>query len=244
MKQVGLKIIREGESYSNNILYKIDQNRTLPVEEKHETDKDVVCLNYSILENQYGIFGYEYRSSNATSKQGWKTTDVLACIIDEKSQFIKSFILDIKKDISAFSDDLYKDGAVITAIKEVRDFIEQLHDENLHKNSFIIYYQDEGFSESVDFGIATRSFENDKFLNVAVFLESFKDMTKPENMQSLVWNKMRMNLLPYMNEKEKLRDFADEKVVISGKEYKLHVFLLEKRSEVEYAADIFLPLRD
>ena len=63
-----------------------------------------------------------------------------------------------------------KDGAMITAIKGVRDFIEQLNDENLHKTSFLIYYQADGYEEDVKFGIATRSFEANKFLAVADFL--------------------------------------------------------------------------
>lgn len=242
MKPVGLKKINEEDSYTKNILYKIEEDSVIPVKEEHETDKDVVYLKYALHENQYGIFGYEYRSSSATSKNGWKTTDVLACIVDEEYKHIKSFILDIKKDISAFSDDLYKEGAVITAIKEVRDFIEQLHDENLHKNSFLVYYQDEDYTEVVKFGIVTRSFENNKFLDVANFLDTFNDMPKPANMQELVWNKMKTNLIPYISEKEKLKNFSNEIVVIRGKEYKLHVFILEKRNESEFAIDVLLPL--
>lgn len=71
-----------------------------------------------------------------TVKQGCKTADILACAVDENEKKIATFIFDVKSNISAFSDDLLKDQALLTVIKEVRDFVEQIHAEMLHKNGF------------------------------------------------------------------------------------------------------------
>lgn len=59
-------------------------------------------------------------------------------MFDDSNKKIQSFIFDVKSDISAFSDDLRKENAMLTAIKEVRDFIEQIQMERLHKNSFFV----------------------------------------------------------------------------------------------------------
>lgn len=93
-------------------------------------------LEYILDEKQYAFLGKEYRSSNF-SKAGCKVADIMSSMVDDGKKLIYSVILDIKKDISAFSDDLLKDEAIITAIKEVRDFIKQLHDEIYVK---IVYY--------------------------------------------------------------------------------------------------------
>ena len=133
-----------------------------------------------------------------------------------------------------------KDGAMITAIKEVRDFIEQLNDENLYKTSFLIYYQADGYEEDVKFGIATISFEANKFLAVADFLEKLKynHIEKPSNMQDLIWLKFQRNLNPYKTQVQSLRNFAEKIVEVGGKEYKLQVFLLEKNNESDFEISI------
>jgi len=71
--------------------------------------------------------------------------------------------LDIKRNISAFSDDLLKDNAAITAIKEIVGFIEQIHHSILHKDSLLVYRKNEGYTETEEVGIATRRFEGQKF---------------------------------------------------------------------------------
>ena len=240
MREINLRKVKEDTKFEKNILYKRDRDMIVPVIEEHEQDRDIVNLYCSLKDGQYGIFGYEYRSSGAIAKNGWKTTDVLICMVDEQQKRIQSFILDVKRDISAFSDDLFKDGAMITAIKEVRDFIEQLNDENLHKTSFLIYYQADGYEEDVKFGIATRSFEANKFLAVADFLEKLKynHIEKPSNMPDLIWLKFQRNLNPYKTQVQSLRNFAEKIVEVGGKEYKLQVFLLEKNNESDFEISI------
>lgn len=228
-------------SVQKNVLYKIDENRVVPIPEKHELDSEVVNLEYSLEEKQYAILGNEYRSPSV-EKRGCKTADILTCVVDGEKKKIYSLVLDIKRNISAFSDDLFRDSAMLVAIKDVRDFIEQLHDENLHKNSFLIYYQDEGYTEQLEFGIATKSFEGNKFLNVADFLDNLDNLQKPSYMQQLVWLKFKTNLKPYMSEAVTLRNFASRSVCISGILYELKVFILEKVNDLEYATTIPIKL--
>lgn len=231
--------LKQGAKIQNNVLYKIEQDRIISVREEHDhcDDVEIVQLKFDLKDGQYAVFGKEYRSPNFL-KYGCKSTDVLTCLIDDKNKGIYSFLLDIKKNISAFSDDLLKDGAMLSAIKEVRDFIEQLHHALIHKESFLTAYKSYGYTETTEIGLATKSFEREKFLKVADFLANLEDYENPPNMTPLLWYKFKNNLMPYRSEESKMRNFADKRVEICGNSYDLQVYLLRWVKDSEYAASV------
>lgn len=219
-----------------NILYRINGNQTVLFVEPHEKKRELVNLEYCLTEHQYGIYGYEYRGQN-TVKEHCKSPDILACVVDEAKKIVCSTICDVKSNISAFSDDLFEDNAMLTAIKEVRDFIEQIHAGILHKNSFMLYYIDDGYKEYERIGIVTKCFEPEKFRAVASQIERlFRNQST--KVPSLVADKLKTNLAPYMSEINKLRDFADKTITISGKSHILNVFYLEQIDHSDYVATI------
>ena len=229
--------IKPDKKYCKNKLYKIDEPFRLPVSEEHEDEKkETVVLEYNLTEHQYGIFAHEYRSP-LIDKRGCKTTDILACAVDEEMKRIDSTILDIKSNISAFSDDLLKEGAMITVIKEVRDFIEQIHQEILHKNSFMIYYIDDGYEEIEHIGIATKRFEPEKFREASDELDHMRNMPESDTL-TMPELKLKTLLNPYLPESKKLRDFADKLVYINGKGYDLNVHILTPISDNEWAVTL------
>ena len=142
---VALSDYKEGK-LQKSTLYKIPKSMTVPFEEIHANGEEVVNLNYQLQESQYGIYANEYKNP-CINKQGCKKADVLACVVDDKRKEIKSLVFDVKSNISSFSDDLTKESAALTAIKEIRDFIEQIHAALLHKKSFMLYYLDDSFRE-------------------------------------------------------------------------------------------------
>lgn len=237
---ISLKPLTANEQYKKNILYKLVGIDTVRFVEKHEDTggREVVVLNYCLKEQQYGIFANEYRGS-AARKGSYKMADVLACIVDEANREIYTTIFDVKRNISAFSDNLLKDNVMLTAIKEVRDFIRQIHDEMLHKNSFMIYYLDKKYKEYEEFGLVTGNFEGPKFVKVAELLEQLLG-DRVDNNARLISLKLKNNLRPYMGEAKTLRAFADKKIEINGVLYPLHVFLLDKISDTEYMTSIKL----
>lgn len=237
MLHLNYRELKPNLEVEKNVLYKIKDTIVIPIYEKHKEDSDIVNLEYSFEGNQYAFLGKEYRNP-AISKDDCKMADIMTFLVDENTKKIYSFILDIKKDISAFSDNLLKNDAIITALKEVRDFVKQLHDENIQKNSLLVIYCDENYEETLDLGLATRSFEPEKFIAVADFLEELDELDKPQNMQELLWVKFKTSLKPYSSEIVKLRDFANKKVFISGQMYDLKVFILEKQSDTEYITAI------
>lgn len=219
-----------------NILYKISESTAVLFEEMHEKAQEIVKLDYQLQESQYGIYANEYRSP-CTFKTGCKKADVLACVVDENTKEVYSLIFDVKSNISSFSDDLTRDGAALTAVREVRDFIDQIHAEILHKESFMLYYKDDDFREIDKIGIATKNFDADKFKAVADFIEKIFQPCDKE-IPILIKTKLMTNLVPFKNETEKVKNFANHKVIIRDKEYYLHVFLLEKISENVYGTTI------
>lgn len=239
MFDLNTEVLKSETKIQKNVLYRIDEDRIISIREEHDhcTDAEIVHLEYRLKDGQYAVFGKEYRPPSI-SKHGCKSTDVLTCLIDDKDKKIYSLILDVKRNMSAFSDDLLKDGAILSAIKEVRGFIEQLHHTVLHKESFLVYYKDSGYTETAELGIATKRFENEKFLEVADFLEKLPELENPSNMQPLLFCKLKNNLMPYMSEAVKMREFANKKVTISGNLYQLHVYLLKWLRESEYAVSI------
>lgn len=242
MINLNFKEYNEKKSYQKNSLYKINKDAVIPFKEVH---KDIgkcesVDLIFDLCPGQYGIFAYEYRNP-VTLKQGCKTADILACAVDESEKKINTFIFDVKSNISAFSDNLLRDNALLTVIKEVRDFAWQIHAEMLHKDSFILYYKDDGFVEHENIGLITKNFEKEKFTAAADMLEAlFGNGT--EKVPRLLELKLRNNLGAYKNEVKRIRDFSEKIVILCGKVYDLSVILLEKVSESEYAAAIKIAL--
>ena len=160
-------------------------------------------------------------------KKGIKTTDIIACIIDEKQKNIYTLVADVKSNISSFSDDLSKGAALITVIKEVRDFSEQIEDGLLHKENFLMYHKNEGFNERCEMAIFTRNFECEKFRDAAKYIEKllYEDSEKGQVLAEIV---MKRNLMRYKGEEKRLLKFAEQKLLIKDKEFDLKVYLLKK----------------
>ena len=72
--------IKENRKLIAGRLYKIWANRTIQFEE--EETADIVNINFSIAENQYGIYGNEYKPP-FIEDNGGKKADILAFVIDE-----------------------------------------------------------------------------------------------------------------------------------------------------------------
>ena len=246
MSKIDFKEIPKKKVETNQIpknqIYKIVESIKIPFVEEHEDHKEIVYLDYQLEEKQYGLYANEFRGQ-FTVKDGCKKADVLACVVDDRMQKVYTLIFDVKSNISAFSDDLNKDNAIITAVKEVRDFIEQIHDSIIHKESFMIYLKDEGYAEELETAIVTKNFENTKFKEVADYLEkisSEKDI--PSGIPKLTYYKQQTLLMPYKTEVHKLRKFSERKLLIGTNEYNLTVYLLEKASENDYTTTVPLSI--
>ena len=78
--------------YRKNVLYKINDACTVSFREEHETGKlERVNLAYDLEHHQYGLFAHEFRNP-VVRKEGCKTADVLACVVDETQKKIHTII--------------------------------------------------------------------------------------------------------------------------------------------------------
>lgn len=235
MTPINLKELNENDDYQKNKLYSIKKSMVVPYKEEQTDGDDVVYLEFDLKEKQYGIFAHEYRNPE-TPKQGGKSADIFACVVDEKNKKIYTTILDVKHNISAFSDNLYTDTAMLTAIKNVREFVGQIDMELLHWESLFVYYRADGYEKFERVGIATTNFDANKFFQVASLLESL--IQQDENLNNLILLKLKNSLSPYASELTKIKMFANRKVEIRQKIYDLEVFKLEPISETICATNI------
>lgn len=240
MINLSFRVYDSSKAVDKNTLYKIDKSDSIVFVEPHEATQEIVNIEFDLIDEQYGIYANEYKRPGV-QKDGCKTTDVLACVVDIRKKQINSLVFDVKSNISAFSDDLSKEGAMITAIKEVRDFREQIHAEILHKETFLLYYKDDGYTEQEKIGIVTKSFEAEKFRNVAERLQNVVFEEK-KAISQLISFKVKNNLRAYETEIEPLYHFADKKILLGKKMYELQVFLLNKMNETDYETTIKMHL--
>ncbi|MBD5458895.1 MAG: hypothetical protein HDR27_10050 [Lachnospiraceae bacterium] len=217
---------------THNTLYRIDKSSTVQFTEEHEYHVETVYLNFQLEHGQYGIYANEFRNQ-MIEKRGCKTADVLVFVVDEQQKHIFSFLFDVKSNISAFSDNLLEENnAMITALKEVRDFLEQIEDSMKSKNSVTALYGD--YSENENIGIVTKNFDSGKFEAVA---QTYDKLYLEENISNpLILHKLRNNLKPYGNIIEKMRSFAQRKVLIGNKTYPLYAYILKKESTENISA--------
>lgn len=135
--------IKENRKLIAGRLYKIWANRTIQFEE--EETADIVNINFSIAENQYGIYGNEYKPP-FIEDNGGKKADILAFVIDEGKEKFSSWVLDVKKAVGG-EDIIYH-------------LIEQLTESMKHKKSITTYLDD--YVEEQHVGYITRDLQRDR----------------------------------------------------------------------------------
>lgn len=238
MIKFGFPLYAPEKEIKKGDICRINTSIVIQLNEIQSVGKDVVNIEYSLEDGQYGIYAHEYRRPQI-KKDGSKVADVLTCIIDDRKKEIYSLIFDVKRDVSAFSDDLSNIDAMSTAIKNVRKFTQQICAEALHKESFLLFLKDEGYIENAKFGIATSSFEPAKFRAVAEKLQKLVT-EEVQSVPTLVNMKLKNNLRAYETEIEPLYNFSEGKIAIGNVIYPLNIFILQKINETDYEVNIKL----
>lgn len=228
--------LSEGMDFGKNTLYEILDSFPVVFTERQDECEDIVKIQYQFKENQYGYFAHEYRNP-CTKKEGSKSVDILAILVDQENKKIYTTIVDVKHNISAFSDNLLIEGALVTAIKNVIKYVDQIQAEILHKNSFLVFIKDEEYNEIERVGIATTNLDSEKFLNVADMLEQLLE-EEDDKIQQLVLLKIKNSLTAFRGESNRIREFANKKISIGSKIYDIELFKLELDSDNKYTTSI------
>lgn len=234
MIKINSKLLGEDEQYAKNTLYRIERTRGIIFREIQEGCEDIVNINYTLRQTQYAFFAYEYKSPCTINA---KAADILAIVIDEAEKKIYTSIFDVKHNISAFSDDLSKDVPLLTAIKNIGTFVGQIHSEILHKNSFLLYYKDEGYIEEEKVGIVTSNFDENKFIEVADKLDEITN-DEDNNIPMLISLKTKNALFVKKGESKKIRNFAMRKIILGTTTYEINIFKLEQKTDNKFVSNI------
>ena len=238
MISLQLKQIKDVNKIEKNKLYKVGHAQIIPFVEKQQmNDCDIVNVDFEIHENQYGIYATEFR--NPLTQKG-KSADILACVVDPDLKQILTLILDSKRNISAFSDDLTTEDTAIRALHEVQDFAKQIGAGILHKDSILLYYLDEQYCEHMQIGLATKNFEAHKFSELADYVDGL--MSQEVDAQNLILMKVQRMLEPYAKATQIARKMAQQKLLIRDKEYHLNIYRLKQNSNMNYECNIVLQI--
>ncbi|MDF2905956.1 MAG: hypothetical protein K0R34_1277 [Herbinix sp.] len=220
-----------------NIIYEFAKNCIIPINEKYpDSGDDTIKLVYNFKNEQRALIVREYKPDNIQD-EGCKRADILSFVFDDKRNKCLTYILDMKRNITGFDDSENIDSLRKGVISRIKDFIYQLEDTRLTKNSLIAYY--EGYEQIEFFGIITRSFKENR---IDILINKLKDILNINtNINKLLIAKVSITRLSIEKEIDMLEMFKNKQIILSNKKYELHVILLEKcTSSSNYFCDLHI----
>ncbi len=222
--ELNLKQIKDVNNIPKGGLYKVEKNQTIKIIEQQDDLNDVVELEFMVNDNQYGIFGYEFKPE-FVKKHGCKTADILCFFVDDNLKEVHTYIFDMKRNIIAFDVMWESEKLRKIPVREIIDYISQIEASVRHKNCLLQYMSE--YCETQKLGIATRYFDQEKLRKLAEkLLESTKISSGITN--PLIENKLKLTKLPIEIEATIVQLFAEKKMKILGEIHDFEVYILEK----------------
>ena len=177
MKIKGDKI-REGQILSKGRLYRVTSCQTIEFEEKDTND--IVNIIFLLQDEQYGVYGNEYKPP-FVEDNGGKKADILVLVIDEEKQRFNSWIFDVKKTIGG--EDV------------ICHLVEQLAESIQHKKSLTTYF--ENYEEEEHVGYITQEIQKDRIQETILHKSSYvrEEKEKIEKLPALIRNTAKLKLL-------------------------------------------------
>ena len=200
--------------YEKNKLYLLDKTSQVIFQEQQEDgSKDLVKITAQLSDNEECVFAKEYRPPHIKA-QGCKNVDLMALLTNEKQQCLKSYLIDVKKDVGG--EDV------------IFHLIDQWKDSMLHMRTLTLYYED--YAQEQCIGVITRSMDYKRIHETIQAKEEFiQECNKGAGTLSQL--KIAPKLLKTQQEIETLKRFAQGQFVSLGGSQKYEVFVSEKRGD-------------
>lgn len=207
-------IIKENKKLFSGRLYTVDKSGTIVFEEK-ETN-DVVYINYEIKNNQYGIYGNEYKPPFAGDEEG-KKADILVLVIDEEYRRFSSWVVDVKKTVGG-EDVIYH-------------LVEQLIESVKHKRAVTTYL--EGFEEEQHIGYITRDLQRDRISETISKKSSYleKEKANIEHMPVLIAKGAHLKLLEEEAKLKIMVAFQNNRIKIGKDVFEIENYISEEQND-------------
>lgn len=195
-------------------LYRIDISRTIVFEEKDTND--IVNINYCLSEDQYGIYGNEYKPPFVEDNAG-KKADILALVIHEDTKRFSSWIVDVKKTIGGEDVIFHLIGQLMESVK--------------HKRAIAAYLED--FVEEQHIGYITRDLQRDRIQETICKKSAYlaKEKANIECMPFLIGMEARRRLLKEEAKLKLLMAFQDDCIEIGKSMYKIEKYISEEQND-------------
>lgn len=204
--------IKENKELTSGRLYRVDACRTIVFEEKDT--EDMVRIDFFIKDNQYGIYGNEYKPP-FVEDQGGKKADILALVIDENKKRFSSWVVDVKKTVGG-EDVIYH-------------LVEQLIESVKHKKAITTYLEE--FEEEQHIGYITRALQRDRIQETISKKSSYleKEKANIQYMPVLIGTAARLELLKEEAKLKMLIAFQNDSIEMGRHAYKIESHISEEQ---------------
>lgn len=205
--------VKENKPLLSGRLYRITTCRTIIFEEK-ET-QDIVNIHFSIYDNQYGIYGNEYKPP-FVEDNGGKKADILVLVIDEEKKHFSSWVIDVKKTIGG--EDV------------ICHLVEQLIESIKHKKAITTYL--EGFEEEQHVGYITRDLQRERIQEVISKKSAYLNREKVniECMPTSISMKTQLRLLKEEAKLNLIIDFQNNSIKIGKEILKIEQYISKEEN--------------
>lgn len=221
--------IKDAECLKNNKLYEVTKDHpTVTIVETHEdSEPEIVDLEFCIPPEGRGIAAKEYRNKDFSSS---KAADILCILLDPAKKEVSSYIYDIKRTMTGFDESKTLEELRKSVVKRIQDFILQLQDSVIHKDSLTVQYiRYENYSEALELGLITREFDDLKLTCLSERLMA--GLYETEKDMGVISKKYYIASQPLRKEINMVNNFRDKKIEILGRIICFSVFLLTYEEE-------------
>lgn len=202
--------IKDNKKLLSGRLYKIKATRTIIFEEQ-ETN-DIVYIHFHIQNDQYGIYGNEYKPP-FVEDEGGKRADLLILLIDENGKRFCSWVMDVKKAVGG-EDVIYH-------------LVEQLTESLKHKRAISTYL--DGFEEEQHVGYITREVQRER-IQEAISKKRFyleREKEKIKNVPALIRVGASLELLKEEAKLKVLVAFQNDCIEIGTNRIQIEYYISE-----------------
>lgn len=221
--ELNAQLIKCQESLKKNKLYQVSEDNPIVTwqEEHLDSEPEIVDLAYSMPEGGKAYVASEYRNKDLRKS---KSADLLCIVVDDADTQIYTHIFDCKRTMTGYDETKSVDDLRMDVVKRIKDFILQIQDSIIHKDSltgqFVKYY---GYEEQVYAGIITREFDQEKLRRLE---EKMQDTVRSSRNLGIAGKKYDIAAAGIRKDIEIVNSFRNKKITLLNMDLDLQVHIL------------------
>lgn len=221
--ELNAQLIKCRESLKKNKLYQVSKEAPVVTwrEEHADSEPEIVDLEFRVPREGNAYVSYEYRNKDMRKS---KAADILCIIKDDSDTCIYTYIFDCKRTMTGYDETKSVDSLRMDVVKRIKDFILQIQDSIIHKDSLTgLYVKYDQYEEQVYAGIITREFDEEKLKRLE---EKMRGSVRSSQNLGLVGKKYDIAAAGIRKDIEIVSNFRNKKVTLLNMDLELQVYIL------------------